>query len=270
MFTNPSGCSLAPYMPNIELTGAASETGVLGYFVVGARSDPAAMPMACSRVLDVAAAVRGWAGCAERGGVRVYSLFYGVGVFHSSDVSWRVERVGSGTAAAAAASTPTLMGGKGYPRNRNSLEEWCVQPGSYRVHAYDNNAVSSANASHGWDGGNLFFLDASGCILTDITVDMSASFGGADIFSNTKVRTNYATAPTAAPCSSVVQVTPHLRITVSSSQFFLAPLPCQNRTLSLGRRAHAPSLAAVRGRKSKWTSRASLARRRTGARASSR
>lgn len=35
--------------------------------------------------------------------------------------------------------------------------------GSYTVFAYDNNVVASTDLSNGWDGGNLFIVDSTGC-----------------------------------------------------------------------------------------------------------
>lgn len=185
---SPSGCALTANTAPPALTGAASESGVLGYFVVGSRNNATETPYPnCTRVLDTQSARAGWDGCEESGGARLYSLFYGAGVFHASDASWRAEYLGSNPAAP---SEPivTLLGGRNYLRNRNTLEKWCVKPGLLRVHAYDNNAVSAANASKGWDGGNLIFTDPSGCILGEVNVDMTDANAAADIHHEWLVR----------------------------------------------------------------------------------
>lgn len=151
VMASPAGCHLSVTPAPLTLSGASSEAGALGYFVVGSRSDPAATPYNCSVVIDTQSARRGWDGCQAAGGSRVYALGFFVGVYHASDVSWRAEYLGPDPAAPGD-PIPTLMAGGNYSRNRNTLERWCVRPGLLRVHAYDNNAASAANASRGWDG----------------------------------------------------------------------------------------------------------------------
>lgn len=79
---------------------------------------------------------------------------------------------------------PTLMKGENYPRNRLSYEDWCMQPGAYMLHLYDNNLASASNASKGWDGGNLFFTTPSGCIIQEATIPYTDENAVAEITTN--------------------------------------------------------------------------------------
>lgn len=77
-----------------------------------------------------------------------------------SDISWRVVSVDPEDGS----ELPTLMSGDSYLPYEVRTDRWCMLPGRYRIYAFDNNIVSSANKSWGWDGGNLVLASLSGCV----------------------------------------------------------------------------------------------------------
>ena len=192
IMTTVDGCGAFAVLDKLVLTGSESEKGGLAYAVFGAwgRSngtvyqtpDASTAGICTYPVLDVKNALTGWAGCTARGGTRVNLVYVGIGVYHSSDVSYRVESFdASGT------RRPTLMSGPppgqagGYAPYENAVEQWCMTPGPYIINVYDNNVVSAANFSRGWDSGNIFVTDAAGCIIVTASVSASDAYGSADI-----------------------------------------------------------------------------------------
>ena len=91
------------------------------------------------------------------------------------------------------------MSGAGYAPLRNNITQWCLAPGEYNANLFDNNVVSSANASMGWDGGTIFVTTADGCILLDSTVPATAAYSGSDIY---EVDTPFVVPGEGAPCAA--------------------------------------------------------------------
>lgn len=159
--TTPDGCESFAQSDGLYLTGSPSEAAPAGlslYFAVGL--DPRQQigelyTGQCNPQIDMASATRGWAGCVAAGGTRVLVTFAGGSVWHASDVSWRV---------AAGSGIPTNMSGptaSAYQPLANSQpEQWCMQSaaGPFTLFAFDNNVLSAANNSQGWDGGALLVL----------------------------------------------------------------------------------------------------------------
>lgn len=180
-FTTPNGCETFALSDGMFLTGSPAEAaaaGVSSYFAVGldeTKQYGAMYSSTCNPQIDVTSALPGWAGCVANGGTRVYAVFAGGGVFHASDVSWRV---------ASASGDPTYMSGSGYSSGVNSQPaQWCMQSsaGPFTFWAYDNNVASSGNSSQGWDGGVVYITDPAGCIIFEGTVEATPANGGATI-----------------------------------------------------------------------------------------
>lgn len=94
LLANPQGCSLHATVDKMSLVGDASETGALGYWIAGAwgrqngtiTASPAfggSYDVCTTPIIDVTSVTAGWDNCSARGGTRVYTYFYGVGVYHS-------------------------------------------------------------------------------------------------------------------------------------------------------------------------------------------
>ena len=171
--TTPDGCEQFAASNGLVLAGTLAETvGVSVYFAVGMAEGVAYGNLyggVCDPQLDVTSVQASWAGCGAVNGTRVQAVFAGMGVFHASDVSWRVA-----TPDGSATGNPTGMFGAAYASNANAASQWCMAPGSYILNAYDNNVGSAANQSMGWDGGVLFLTDYKGCIFFEGTVVRSS------------------------------------------------------------------------------------------------
>ena len=181
-FTTPDGCESFAASNGLLLQGLLSESvagGVSDYFAVGMSEGAAYGNLysgQCDLQIDTVSAAAGWTNCVANGGSRVQAVWAGAGVYHSSDVSWRVS-----TPDGTAMGNPTFMWGGGYAPNANAVSQWCLLPGTYYLNAYDNNIVSAANASAGWDGGVLFVTDPNGCIWYEGTVEDAPANAGATI-----------------------------------------------------------------------------------------
>lgn len=232
LFTTPDGCETFADSEGLILTGAAAEgtaAGAAAYFAVGLDTTVkfgSHYNGQCNPQVDVTSATPsagppGWdANCSSAGNTPVYAFFAGGGVYHASDVSWRV---------ASANGDPTFMVGGGYqPLSNSQPQAWCLNndAGPFTFFAYDNNVLSASNSSQGWDGGarrgtplppldavarvsrpwepplepSLSFLtrspnpppapapagvvyitDPLGCIIFEATVEATAANGGAAI-----------------------------------------------------------------------------------------